>query len=119
MRFCGTRGGEGFLTALRPVETVKNEKSTWNCPDGTVACSSKTSPTNTICISSNRETFECPITDMKFVKHSAIAEYKSNEDYTVQEVNDEYYFVTSKDVADNLPVTKFKVESQPCLDPNN
>lgn len=55
---------------------------------------------------------------MKFVKHSVIAGYNSNQDYTVQKVNDEYDFVTSKNVADNLPVTKFKVESRPCLDPN-
>lgn len=39
MRFCGIRGGEKFLTAKRPVETIKNGKSMWNCPDGTVACS--------------------------------------------------------------------------------
>ena len=37
----------------------------------------------------------------------------------MQEVDDaDTWFVYSKDTEDSLPLTKFKVENKPCLDPN-
>ena len=42
-----------------------------------------------------------------------VAYYKSHE------VNDQVKFVTSKTKGDNLPLTSFKIELQPCLDHNN
>lgn len=85
--------------------------SSWACPDGTVACSSKTSSNNTICVATSKKATDCPITEAKFVKHSAIADYKKNPAYTIQVVDEDYDFVTSKDIADALPLTKFRVES--------
>lgn len=38
-------------------------------------------------------------------------------DYKIYTVDDEHSFVTSKFKGDNLPLTSFKVEKKPCLDP--
>lgn len=53
---------------------------------------------------------------MKFVPTSDLKTYNSTADYTVHEVDDEYSFVTSKTVGNNLPITSFKLEDKPCLD---
>ena len=64
MRFCGTRGGSPFETAVRPKPT--GEKDKYECPKGFTPCSPNTTVNNTICAESGK-TEDCPITFMKFV----------------------------------------------------
>lgn len=62
---------------------------------------------------------ECPITFATFVKADLYSEsdYPAT-DFSVQDVNGDVKFVTSTTRGDNLPLTSFKVEAQPCLDPS-
>jgi len=83
-----------------------------------VPCSTATSKENTVCINKTRDkTKECPITYMKFVTISEAATMDDDPDYKIYTVDDEHSFVTSKFKGDNLPLTSFKVEKKPCLDP--
>lgn len=54
---------------------------------------------------------------MKFVEttNATKTTYPASS-YKVQEVDDEYSFVTSTTKGDNLPLTSFKLETKPCLD---
>ena len=119
MRFCGTRGSASFVNAVRPKPTGKMGKDAFACPKNFEPCSPATSLNNTICISSTKDkTKECPITFMKFVSTSNQAQYSNSSDYTILPVDKNSVFVISKTVGDNLPLTSFKVEPKPCLDPH-
>jgi hypothetical protein len=114
MRFCGTRGGSPFVNVARPVSTGKIGATAYECPKDFVACSTATSLENTICVNKSK-TADCPITFAKFVTVADAAATYSDTAYTVQEVDKEYKFVTSKTKGDNLPLTSFKIEEKPCL----
>jgi len=58
-RMCGVRGGLPYKDAVRA------DFSTGQCPSGYVACSSRTSVENTICVTSN-DLGSCPITYAAF-----------------------------------------------------
>ena len=47
------------------MNVTRPDPTTLNCPDGTVACSTSTSPDNTICYPPD-ELDLCPITDLFF-----------------------------------------------------
>ena len=115
MRFCGKRGGQSFMNAIRPLPTGKTGTAAYECPKDTVKCSPKTSNSNTICIATNKKA-DCPITFAKFIKTSEKSKYSDTAKYKVHKVDSEHEFVTSKVEGDNLPLTSFKVEKKPCLD---
>jgi hypothetical protein len=110
--FCGTTGGKPFLTAERV------DPSTKKCKSGYVACSDETSAENTICVRSGEQD-QCPITFMTFTEDEDDIKYYKNdtENYVVQKVEDDTYFVYSKTRGDSLPITSTSVEYKPCLDP--
>jgi len=54
--FCGRRGGTSFKESIRPSADGK-------CPESTVACSGKTSPDNTVCVTKKNKS-DCPINFM-------------------------------------------------------
>lgn len=117
MRFCGTRGGDSFMNAIRPEPTGKNGTQAFACPEGFEPCSHATSLNNTICTTKDNKA-DCPITFMKFFDEDAVEEYLNDTvNYKVHEVDDDIFFVTSKTKGNNLPLTSFRVESKPCLDP--
>ena len=123
MRFCGTRGSQTFATTTRPKPNGKQSSSgdaQYDCPKDYTPCSPSTSKGNTVCIKKTADkTKDCPFTLMKFVTVSDARTYSNSTDYKVYEVNDDYSFVVSKTKGDNLPLTSFKVERQPCLDPKD
>ena len=63
---------------------------------------------------------DCPLTFAKFVRAEDYTEdaYPAAH-YITHQVNEGIKFVTSTTRGDNLPLTSFKVEQQPCLDNNN
>uniref|UniRef100_A0A7S3MKJ6 Uncharacterized protein n=1 Tax=Favella ehrenbergii TaxID=182087 RepID=A0A7S3MKJ6_9SPIT len=123
MRFCGKRGSSPFATAVRPKPSGKmtsKGEETYECPKNFVPCSAATSKGNTVCIQSTKDKSKtCPITLMKFISKADELTYKNDSDYKVEEVNDDYSFIWSKTKGDNLPLTTFKVEGKPCLDPHD
>ena len=60
-KICGLQGGEPFITVTRPNITTSE------CPEGTLPCSTATSPTNTVCYPSEKLESSCPITEIKFM----------------------------------------------------
>ena len=122
MRFCGTRGSSTFATTVRPKPNGKqssNGDTQYECPKDFEPCSPATSKGNTVCIQKSKDkSKDCPITLMKFVTDSEVSAYNST-DYKIYKVDDDHSFVTSKTKGDNLPLTSFKLERQPCLDPHD
>lgn len=113
MRFCGTRGGQPFKSASRPVQ---QKNGSWACPTGTVACSAATNTDHTICVKPT-EKAKCPLTFAEFIANdvNSLAPYRTS-DYKIQVANDFFAFVTSTTKGDNLPIVNFHVGERPCLD---
>ena len=106
---CGKKGGDPFITVTRP------NPLTSQCPAGYVACSTKTTPNNTICYNSALDpTDVCPITQFEF-----ISELGDCSDPSAEWIDFEggVTLCFSKQV-NSLPVTKIRVENLPCADPN-
>ena len=95
-------------------------EQTYECPKNFSPCSTVTSKGNTVCIQDTKDKKkECPVTSMKFISKTEDLAYQQDADWQWAEVDDDYSFVWSKTEGDNLPLTSFKVEGTPCLDPKD
>ena len=59
VKTCGYTGGVPFVNVTR-------SDGQGDCPTGYTACSTKTSPENTVCYPAAANFNSCPITDIKF-----------------------------------------------------
>ena len=85
------------------------------CPIGTTPCSQNTNVDNTVCYPPDEHNL-CPITEIKIIRTSEDYNYP-NEMYTKQWlVENETIFMYSK-VTDGRPIIQTRVETQPCLYP--
>lgn len=66
-KICGRRGGDPFVTVTR----VNSEGK---CPEGTAACSNKTSAEDTICYPARDLSEKCPINALKFISFQEITQ---------------------------------------------
>ena len=112
-----------FSNAVRPTFTGKmtsKGKEKYECPKNFAPSSTATSKGNTVCIQSTKDKKkECPVTLMKFISKLEKVTYAADPDYHLAEVDDDHSFIWSKTVGDNLPLSSFKVEGKPCLDPHD
>ena len=116
LSICGTRGGDPFITVMRP------NKSTEECPQGTTPCSEVTSADNTVCYPPEKQEALCPITSI-FIANSDYGEsLKNNTSYTVVDYRkDEFskrFIVYSKNLTDNLPIMRTAIDKHPCMNPS-
>ena len=115
-RICGRRGGKPFESVVRPDVNG-------NCPEGTEACSTKTSAENTVCYARSDKEDSCPITHMMIVTAAEKEGIADDHTFVLISGNDtsngtELYLAYSKD-ADNLPVSlTFVGADKPCRDAN-
>ena len=106
---CAKIGGLPFQNVTRPVTDSSGGTA---CPSKTYPCSTKTQPENTVCYTSPDS---CPITDIQVVPVLDASTWTA-ANYTVVAFDEAVSIAYSKD-ADQLPVTSFKIEAQPCIDP--
>ena len=103
-------GGQPFQNVTRPDESNQ-------CPENTSPCSSNTQAENTVCYAEEDLEKACPITDVQVIESSATTAFRA-KGYTILDVA----FNSTASVAyykgaDNLPLTQFKLEASPCIDP--
>lgn len=102
------------------MDVTRPDLETKLCPEGTKACSPKTTIDHTVCYPEADIDTNCPITDLKFVASSEKKAY-SNKGYEAIALSggakEQNLFVYSKTATDNLPITSTRVESTPCAQP--
>lgn len=104
---CGKTGGTPFQNVTRPnVDGV--------CPNSYEACSTVTSAENTVCYPSNVISTSCPITDIQIVDNLNLSDLDAS--YSSVAFNDTASIAYSKKT-DNLPLTSFSIQVQPCINP--
>ena len=63
---------------------VMADLDTGMCPKDLVACSDKTSPANTICVSPSEKPDRCPVTDIRIVPREKAAEFAEFQNNVAQ-----------------------------------
>ena len=110
-RFCGSRGSRPFVTAVRPS---LSGDGTPTCPDGHVACVSRSDKDAMICTAGSDPREVCPITQIAFVRsdsapalEQSLVGTSNGEDAVVstQQVSKDVSFITAKFTEDKRPVT--------------
>lgn len=114
---CGTRGGDPFITVMRP------DLETGECPQGTTPCSEATSADNTVCYPPASHETLCPITDIFIADGEYGESLKNNTSYTVIDYHDDEFsnkrfMVYSKNLTDNLPIMRTAIDKHPCMNPS-
>jgi hypothetical protein len=99
---CGQRGGNPFINTTRP------DPDSGNCPEGTVACSGNTTPSNTVCYPPD-QLANCPINEIYFYNQIPTA----NVTYGTYGTG---VLGWSKNGM-SLPYTTTKLQWQPCMIP--
>ena len=69
-RICAIRGGDPFVSVVRPEGIEEDGK----CPEGTKPCTERTSAENTVCYPEEEHQLKCPILKIKFEKYEKLGE---------------------------------------------
>ena len=109
-RVCGKKSEFNFKTAVRPQ--LNETTGSYECPDDYTHCGNaefdiKNNLDSVICVPRSRLTDDCPITSINFVDSPL-----TNETEGIPFLSG--YLEISK-VPDSLPLTNFKIGSEPCL----